>query len=84
MTKPKRDTFKYVFKVGNKIVHGGITNREISEREVEHQNSGKTTTVGGKKYKWSDGHILKVGNKTTRDKGLDWELDNGFGANQDK
>ena len=22
----KRDTFKYQFKVGNKIVHGGVTN----------------------------------------------------------
>ena len=26
---------------------------------------------------------VKVGNKTTRDKGLGWERDNGFGANQE-
>ena len=31
----KRDTFKYHFKVGNKIVHGGITNN-LDRREQEH------------------------------------------------
>ena len=40
----KRDTFKYQFKVGNKIVHGGITD-DLERREAEHQK------------KWPKGHI---------------------------
>jgi hypothetical protein len=83
MTKDKRDTNKYHFKVGNKIVHGGITDRDLTERESEHKLSGNVTKVNGKIYDWADGHIVKVGNKTTRDKGLDWERENGFGANQE-
>jgi len=83
MAKSKRNTNKYHFKVGNKVVHGGITDRELSDREVEHRASGNITKENGKSYKWSDGHIVKVGNKTTRDKGLGWERDNGFGANQE-
>ena len=39
-----RDTYKYQFKVGNKIVHGGITD-DLERREGEHQQ------------KWSKGHI---------------------------
>jgi len=35
MGKP-RDTFKYLYKIGNKIVHGGITN-DLDRREQEHQ-----------------------------------------------
>ena len=33
MAKP-RDTYKYQFKVGNTIVHGGITN-DLERREAE-------------------------------------------------
>ena len=33
----KRDTYKYDYKVGNRIVHGGITN-DLDRREEEHQN----------------------------------------------
>ena len=32
----ERDTFKYHFKVGNKIVHGGITD-DLERREQEHR-----------------------------------------------
>ena len=64
MSKP-RDTFKYQFKVGNKIVHGGITN-DLERREVEHQE------------KWPGGHIKKVGVKTTEDAAREWEKDKGY------
>tara|TARA_B110000967_G_C18422372_1_gene334492 strand:+ start:158 stop:403 length:246 start_codon:yes stop_codon:yes gene_type:complete len=78
----KKDTFKYHFKVGNKIVHGGITTRTLQERASEHRNSGKTTANNGKRYNWSIGHIVQVGNKTDRDSALKWERENNFGANQ--
>ena len=56
-----RDTFKYHFKKGNKIVHRGITN-DLERREQEHkQNYG------------DGGHIKQVGRVTTRDAALDWE-----------
>ena len=56
-----RDTFKYHFKEGHKIVHTGITN-DLERREQEHkQNFGNS------------GHIKKVGNVTTRDAALKWE-----------
>ena len=43
----KRDTYKYQFKVGNKIMHGGITN-DLDRREDEHKQT------------WPKGHIVKV------------------------
>lgn len=56
-----RDTYKYHFKKGNKIVHTGITN-DLDRREQEHQqNFGNS------------GHIKKVGSRTTRDAALKWE-----------
>ena len=56
-----RDTYKYHFKEGHKIVHTGITN-DLERREQEHkQNFGNS------------GHIKKVGNVTTRDAALKWE-----------
>ena len=56
-----RDTHKYHFKKGNKIVHTGITN-DLDRREQEHkQNFGNS------------GHIKQVGNRTTRDAALKWE-----------
>ena len=61
----RRDTYKYQFKVGNKIVHGGITN-DLERREIEHQQ------------KWPRGHIKKVGNKTTDDAARKWEKDKGY------
>ncbi|MBC8403286.1 MAG: hypothetical protein H8E14_17510 [Candidatus Marinimicrobia bacterium] len=64
MPKP-RDTYKYYFKIGNKIVHGGITN-DLERREQEHQQE------------WPNGHIKKVGNITTHEAALDWEKEKGF------
>lgn len=59
MTK-NRDTYKYDYKVGNKIVHSGITN-DLDRREQEHQQ------------RWPKGHIKQVGNRTTEQAARDWE-----------
>ena len=56
-----RDTYKYHFKQGHRIVHTGITN-DLDRREAEHKQN-----FGG------NGHILKVGRATTRDAALEWE-----------
>ena len=56
----RRDTYKYHFKTGHKIVHSGITD-DLERREGEHQQ------------KWSKGHIKQVGNKTTEDAAREWE-----------
>ena len=61
----KRDTFKYQFKVGHKIVHGGIT-KDLERRESEHQE------------KWPGGHIKKVGKMTTEDGARNWEKKKGY------
>lgn len=60
-----RDTYKYYFKVGKKIVHGGITN-ELERREQEHQ------------AKWPNGHIFQVGRRTTEKAAQEWEKKKGF------
>ena len=64
MGRPRK-YYKYVFKDGRKIVHGGITN-DLDRREMEHQQ------------KWSKGHILKVGRKTTEEAARKWEKDKGY------
>lgn len=56
----KRDTYKYDFKVGNKIVHSGITN-DLDRREQQH------------KKRWPSGHIVKVGRATTEEAARKWE-----------
>jgi len=61
----ERGTFKYYYKIGNKIVHGGITN-DLERREQEHQE------------KWPTGHITKVGRKTTEEAARQWEEKKGF------
>lgn len=65
MAKQPRDTYKYLFKKGNKILHGGITN-DLERREKEH------------KQKWPNGHISQVGRKTTEDAARRWEKDKGY------
>ena len=57
-----RNTYKYHFKLGNRIVHTGITN-DIDRRESEHQN----------RPRWSKGHIKQVGYRTTYEAALKWE-----------
>ncbi len=64
MKKP-RDTYKYQFKVGRKVVHGGITD-DLERREQEHQQ------------KWTNGHIAQVGRRTTLDAALEWERKKGY------
>lgn len=61
----KRDTYKYYFKLGNKIVHGGITD-DLERREQEHQQ------------KKPNGHIFQVGRCTTEEAARDWEKEKGF------
>lgn len=55
-----RDTYKYNFKVGNRIVHSGIT-KDLKRREEEHQQ------------KWPNGHIKQVGHRTTEEAAREWE-----------
>ena len=56
-----RDTYKYYFKDGNKIIHVGITD-DLERREREHQRELKPS-----------GHIEQIGNRTTREKAIEWE-----------
>ena len=65
MTKKPRNTYKYYFKEGNNIVHGGITN-DLERREQEHMQ------------KWPSGHIFQVGRRTTEEAARQWEKDKGF------
>ncbi len=55
-----RDTYKYDYKIGNKIIHSGITN-DLKRRELEHQQ------------RWPGGHIVQVGRKTTEEAAREWE-----------
>ncbi len=64
MGKP-RNTYKYKFKVGNKVVHGGIT-EDLERREQEHNQ------------KWPKGHISQVGRCTTEDAAREWEKKEGY------
>ena len=56
----RRNTHKYHYKKGNKIVHSGIT-KDLERREQEHQ------------VKWPGGHIKKVGRRTTEEGAREWE-----------
>ena len=59
--EPKRDTYKYHLKRGDKIIRSGVTN-DLDRREKEHQrNYGREV------------HIQKVGNRTTRKDAMEWE-----------
>jgi len=64
MAKP-RDPFKYQFKIGNKVVHGGITT-DLDRREKEHQQ------------RWPKGHIKQIGRCTTEEAAHDWEIEHGY------
>ena len=57
-----RNTYKYHFKLGNRIVHTGITN-DIDRRESEHQN----------RPGWRKGRVKQVGYRTTYVAALEWE-----------
>ncbi|MCH9019147.1 MAG: hypothetical protein IIA73_02095 [Proteobacteria bacterium] len=64
--KPK-DTYKYQFKVGNKVVYGGITN-DLERSEKEHRQE------------WPSGHIKQVGQRTTVEAAREWEKDQVYGV----
>ena len=55
-----RDTYKYHLKVGNKVIHRGVTN-DLERREKEHQKNFPAS------------HIVKIGRKTTMSAALKWE-----------
>jgi hypothetical protein len=58
----RKNTYKYHFKVGNKIVHRGVTS-DLTRHEIEHKKS------------WPTGHIKQIGRRTTREGALRWERD---------
>lgn len=66
-----RDTYKYWFQVKEIRVHSGIT-INLSRREAELKKSRNVTILKGEKYYWSEGHLVKVGNVTTRQAALKW------------
>lgn len=69
MTKYKQKPrlyYKYYFKIGNKIVHIGIT-KDLERREQEHRQ----------RHGWGKGHIVQVGNRTTEDAARAWETKKG-------
>ena len=61
-----RNFTRYVVKTGNKILHGGITERPLEERAEEH------------KRRWPNSHVNKVGPKVTEETARQWEKDGGF------
>ena len=61
-----RTTYKYCFKVGNKVVHSGITN-DLERREREHRR------------RWPNGRIEQVGRRTTREDAWRWEKEQAAG-----
>ena len=65
MGQKPRTYYKYQYKRGNKILHGGIT-EDLDRREEEHQRNIDP-----------QGHITQVGRKTTEDAARQWEKDKG-------
>jgi len=61
----ERNTAKYHLIRDRKIVHRGITDRPLQEREREHQEE------------FPGGHIKQIGRRTTREKALEWEREGG-------
>jgi len=72
MSNEPNDTYKYHFKVGNLVVHPGIT-KNLTSRKSDHQNSGNYTYHNGERHYWKDGHIVQIGYITTRTAALEWE-----------
>ena len=61
----KRDTYKYLVKIGNKVVDGGITT-DLERREKERQRE------------YPESHLFKVGIRTTEEGARKWEKEQGF------
>ena len=60
MTRQERDTYRYNYKVGNKISHTGIT-KDLARREAEHQAAHP------------GGHIEQQGPRVTHESAKRWE-----------
>ena len=58
--KYSKDTYKYYFKVGGKVVYVGIT-QDLSKAEKRHQ-------VG-----WPKGYIQQIGKRTTFEDAVKWQ-----------
>ena len=65
MNRP-RDTYKYLFKIKGRTVHGGIT------PDLQHRERELRQTYG------DDGHIEQVGRRTTEEAAREWEVKRGF------
>lgn len=65
MANQRRSWYKYRFKIGNRTVHGGIT-EDLESREKQHQR------------KWPRGHISQVGRRTTEEAAREWEKEQGY------
>lgn len=63
MAQKPRNTYKYHFKDGNRILHRGITD-DLERREQEHRRN------------FGRGHILQIGRQTNREAALSWEREN--------
>ena len=61
----ERNTAKYHLIRSRKIVHRGITDRPLQEREREHQEE------------FPGSNIKQIGQRTTREKALEWEREGG-------
>lgn len=59
-----RDTYKYVVKIGKRVVHQGVTS-DLKRREAEHKAHSPKS------------HVVKIGRKTTRERALEWERRGG-------
>ena len=71
-----KNTYKYWFKVDQVKVHIGITDNLESE-ERQHLRSGQCSIYKGVHYYWKNGHIVQVGEATTRKSATQWERENG-------
>ena len=60
-----RNTAKYHVIKNRKVVHRGITDRSLEDRENEHQKEHP------------GGHIKQIGRRTIREKALEWERNGG-------
>ncbi len=60
----ERNWYTYYFKVGDRVVHKGIT-QDLARRETEHQQT------------WPSGRIVQIGGPKTEDEARDWEKDQG-------
>jgi hypothetical protein len=61
-----RTHYTYLFKIGNRVLHGGMT-IDPERRETEHQRNINR-----------NGHMLIVGNRKTEDGAREWERNNGW------